>query len=69
LKAACRHGEFRRLIEARLPFRYSVATDFMKIARKLGKVGRRGARDSLSVRQALSLIERPQRNDLSVKLF
>jgi hypothetical protein len=68
LKAACPHGEFRRLVEARLPFRYSVASDFMKIARKLGKVGRRSARDSLSVRQALSLIERPQQNGLPVKL-
>jgi hypothetical protein len=58
LKAACRHGEFRKLIESRLPFGYAVASDLMKIARQLGNVGRRNARGSLSVRQALSLIER-----------
>jgi site-specific DNA-methyltransferase (adenine-specific) len=58
LKAACRHGEFRGLIESRLPFGYAVASDLMKIARQLGNVGRRNARGSLSVRQALSLIER-----------
>jgi site-specific DNA-methyltransferase (adenine-specific) len=58
LKTACRHGEFRKLIESRLPFGYSVASDLMKIARQLGNVGRRNARGSLSVRQALSLIER-----------
>jgi site-specific DNA-methyltransferase (adenine-specific) len=57
LKAACRHGEFRTLIESRLPFGYSVASDMMKIARQLGNVGRRNARGSLSVRQALALIE------------
>jgi site-specific DNA-methyltransferase (adenine-specific) len=57
LKAACRHGEFRILIESRLPFGYSVASDLMKIARQLGNVGRRNARGSLSVRQALTLIE------------
>jgi site-specific DNA-methyltransferase (adenine-specific) len=58
LKTACAHGEFRKLIESRLPFGYAVAADLMKIARQLGKVGRRNARGSLSVRQALSLIER-----------
>jgi site-specific DNA-methyltransferase (adenine-specific) len=57
LKAACRHGEFRKLIETRLPFGYSVASDLMKIARQLGDVGRRNARGSLSVRKVLSLIE------------
>jgi site-specific DNA-methyltransferase (adenine-specific) len=58
LKAACRHGEFQKLVKARLPFCYTVASDLMKIARQLGNVGRRNARGSLSVRQALSLIER-----------
>jgi hypothetical protein len=58
LKTACAHGEFRKLIESRLPFGYAVASDLMKIARHLGKVGHRDARGSLSVRQALSLIER-----------
>ena len=57
LKTACLHGEFRTLIESRLPFGYSVASDMMKIARRLGNVGRRNARGSLSVRQALALIE------------
>jgi hypothetical protein len=57
LKTACRHGEFRKLIESRLPFGYSVASYMMKIARQLGNVGRRNARGSLSVRQALALIE------------
>jgi hypothetical protein len=57
LKAACRRGEFRTLIESRLPFGYSVASDLMKIARQLGNVGHRNARGSLSVRQALALIE------------
>jgi site-specific DNA-methyltransferase (adenine-specific) len=57
LKTACRHGEFRTLIESRLPFGYSVASDLMKISRQLGNLGRRNARGSLSVRQALSLIE------------
>jgi len=32
LKAACRHGEFRKLIENRLPFGYAVVSDLMKIA-------------------------------------
>jgi len=58
LKATCRHGEFQKLVENRLPFGYAVASDLMKIARHLGKVGHRNARGSLSVRQALSLIER-----------
>src|SRR5271169_4336101 len=58
LKTACCHGEFRKLIESRLPFGYSVAADLMKIARQLRKVGHRNARGSLSVRQALSLMER-----------
>jgi site-specific DNA-methyltransferase (adenine-specific) len=58
LKTACRHGEFRTLIQSRLPFGYSVASDLMKISRQLGNLGRRNARGSLSVRQALSLIER-----------
>jgi hypothetical protein len=58
LKAACRHGEFRKLIESRLPFGYAVASDLMKIARQLGNLGHRNAPGSLSVRQALSLIER-----------
>ena len=57
LKAACRHGEFRTLIESHLQFGYSVTSDMMKIARELGNVGRRNARGSLSVRQALTLIE------------
>ena len=63
LKAAVAHGEFRKLIESRLPFGYSVASDLMKIARQLGNVGRRNARGSLSVRQALSLIERSKTLD------
>ena len=57
LKAAVAHGEFRKLIESRLPFGYAVASDLMKIARRFENVGRRTARGSLSVRQALSLIE------------
>ena len=63
LKAACQHGEFQKLVSARLPFGYTVAADLMKIARQVGKVGRRNARGSLSVRQALSLIERPKTTD------
>ena len=34
LKTACRHGEFLTLIETRLPFGYSVASDMMKIPRQ-----------------------------------
>jgi site-specific DNA-methyltransferase (adenine-specific) len=65
LKTACGHGEFQKLIAKRLPFGYAVAADLMKIARRVGKVGRRNARGSLSVRQALSLIERPEKTNLS----
>jgi hypothetical protein len=68
LKATCRHGEFRALIENHLPFGYAVASDLMKIARQLGNVGRRNARGSLSVRQALSLIERPKNEQHLIRL-
>jgi site-specific DNA-methyltransferase (adenine-specific) len=60
LKATLPHGEFQKLIATRLPFGYSVAADLMKIARQFAKVGRRNARSSLSIRQALSLVERRQ---------
>src|SRR3984893_12390802 len=56
LKTACAHGEFRTLIESRLPFGYAVASDLMKIARQLGNVGRRNDRGSLYDRQLLILI-------------
>jgi hypothetical protein len=39
LKQACRHGEFQKLIEIRLAFSYSTATDYMKIARHWEKLG------------------------------
>jgi site-specific DNA-methyltransferase (adenine-specific) len=61
VKAMCAHGDFQRLIDARLPFSYSVAADYMKLARHGEKLGRGRARGSCSVRQALGLIEHRSR--------
>jgi site-specific DNA-methyltransferase (adenine-specific) len=55
-------GTFKRLVADRLPFSYSTATDYMKLARAdeerlAGKVGRRNAQPSGSMRKALARIE------------
>jgi hypothetical protein len=57
LKAASGPGGFQRLIETRLPFSYSTASDYMKLACRGAKVGRTRARVSHSVRQALARVE------------
>jgi DNA modification methylase len=57
LKAACGHGGFQATVQARLPFSYSTAADFVKLARHGAKVGRLRARGSQSVRQALARVE------------
>jgi site-specific DNA-methyltransferase (adenine-specific) len=48
LKTACGHGKFQQIVSARLPFSYSTASDFMKIARSGVKLGRKRARGSQS---------------------
>jgi site-specific DNA-methyltransferase (adenine-specific) len=57
LKAAYGHGGFQAFVRARLPFSYSTAADYMKLARQGAKVGRLRARGSHSVRHALARVE------------